>query len=235
MAYRHPSPAQHELRTSFNAIVETGVVYFWRPEHTSEAPPPWLDPQTPSEFYRAAFRAHEMQAASEALHWARAAKALARAYWHEAKIAYFKGRTQDLPSLGQALNDEYRLHERLETTRALIERNQKRITPLQPPATPPSSSASPSSAQSSPLPPERPEDHLEDWLQKTHACALRQLEILEKFAPEREHELLHAEHLKCATEYARCTDELIEVHLAKQSASRGQPSGETRGVGTTAA
>ncbi|NDC39796.1 MAG: hypothetical protein EBZ48_17480, partial [Proteobacteria bacterium] len=209
------TPAEHEIRSTFNSIVESGLVYFWDRRRPEETPSSWVTPELPTQFYQAAFRSYEAKDSSRALHWARAAKALARAYWHEAKIAYFKSRVEDLPSLKQALNDEYHLHEKIDSARNLIEVNQRKREKII--ASLPSALASQRSGESTQSVgttpnPALPEESLGHWIEMIHLCALAQLEVLEKLIPSQLHELLHAEHLKCASEYGRCTQELLIVH-----------------------
>jgi hypothetical protein len=110
-----PDNAEHELRKAYNCIIESGVNYTFTPLQTLE-----FSPQEAIQTYEQAFQFYRQGKRLTAERWARAAKHLARAFWHEAKIAYLEPRLEDLPYLKGAQDDEYHLHERLDSTAELL-------------------------------------------------------------------------------------------------------------------
>ena len=115
-AMHGPDNAEHELRKAYNCIIESGVTYS-SPELNSHLE---ICPQEATETYQQAFEFFKEGKKLTAERWARAAKHLARAFWHEAKIAYLEPRTEDLPYLQGAQDDEYHLHERVDSTAELL-------------------------------------------------------------------------------------------------------------------
>ncbi|NBU20263.1 hypothetical protein EBS43_02440, partial [bacterium] len=101
-----PDNAEHELRKAYNCIIESGVNYTFTPLQTLE-----FSPQEAIQTYEQAFQFYRQGKRLTAERWARAAKHLARAFWHEAKIAYLEPRLEDLPYLKGEQDDEYHLHE----------------------------------------------------------------------------------------------------------------------------
>lgn len=126
--------------------------------------------------------------------WARASKHLARAFWHETIIDYLEPRTDELPYLEGAKKDEYGQSGHSDTTSDLLD------------------------AVISELPPglnEMPPDMV--------FYSSRGKKLLENLKlPQYQHELLRAEALKSAYEYARvleCMKLAYEAEARHQTAA----------------
>lgn len=122
--FHGPENAEYELRKAYNVVIETGVTHFF-----GERPKiPGVNPEEVVTIYKRAFNAYRRDERLAAERWARTAKHLARAFWHEAKIAYLEPRVGELPFLSGA-REEYNLHdgEREDTTEDLL--NSVELTP----------------------------------------------------------------------------------------------------------
>jgi len=118
-----PENAEHELKKAYNLVIETGVTHFWDRRGIVG-----VGADEVVSIYKTAFRAYRDDDKLSAERWARAAKHLARACWHEAKIAYLEPRVTELPFLDNAL-EEYRLHDYSDTTSDLLESLADHIPP----------------------------------------------------------------------------------------------------------
>jgi hypothetical protein len=118
--YHGPDNAEHELRKAYNSVIEHEVTY--GAAGAIRRSVAGVDADEVGEFYRRAFRRHRDGDRLAAERWARATKHLARAFWHEAKVAYFDEHASELPYLeGAIASEEYGLHERLDTTVDLLD------------------------------------------------------------------------------------------------------------------
>ncbi|MCM2321658.1 MAG: hypothetical protein NDJ90_00170 [Oligoflexia bacterium] len=186
--YSHgPDNAEHELKKAYNCVIESNTTYRERTE-VSEA-----NPQEVEAVYRQAFRAYRKGDRLAAERWARTAKHLARALWHEAKIAYLEPRGAALPYLEGASAEEYNLHEHSDTTEDLLN----------------------SVADHVPSPMTEMPEQMTRFLNRGR----EHLEALRK--PEYRHELLRAERIKAAHEYGRvleCMALAYEAEAGKKAA-----------------
>jgi hypothetical protein len=108
-----PDNAATELKRAYNSVVEAGVTHLWN--HTLDSP---IQARHVVALYQRAmtdYRTNTPESRLRAERWARAAKHLADALWHEAKIAYLRDRTAELPYLSDA-EAEYHLHDETEDT-----------------------------------------------------------------------------------------------------------------------
>jgi hypothetical protein len=113
--YHGPENAGHELRIAYNCVIECNVTYAdGRRSITG------VNPDETIAIYKRAFNAFRGNDLLAAERWARSAKHLARAFWHEAKIAYLESHPTALPFLEGARPDEYNLHEHSDTSSDLI-------------------------------------------------------------------------------------------------------------------
>ncbi len=119
-----PENAEHEIRKAYNCVIETGVTYFWNQKAI-----PGVHADEVISQYKKAFDCYRNGNRLAAERWARTAKHLARAAWHEAKISYLEPRVADLPFLRGAQEDEYHLHERANTTADLLNSVSDQIPP----------------------------------------------------------------------------------------------------------
>jgi len=165
--------ADREIRVAYNAIVETGAIYFW-----DRRPPQGVHPDELLTIYRRAFRFHRDGFELAAERWARTAKHLARALWHEAKIAYIEPRSSELPFLEQATADELDLHVHSDTTLDMLNSLEGHIPPGL--------------------------DDVPEQMRRYLSRARKHLGMLdtEGYA----HELLRAERIKAAYEYGRTVE-----------------------------
>ena len=181
-----PDHAEHELRKAYNCIIEAGVTYT-----LCERNLPEINPAEATETYRNAFQLYQTGKRLAAERWARAAKHLARAFWHEAKIAYLEPRLEQIPYLTGALDEEYHLHEREDSTVDLLTSLQDRLPQVTP---------------SQLLP-----------MKKYLTRARHHLEKLSSSS----HELLRAERIKVAYEYSRVIECLSLGYEAEASPQEG--------------
>lgn len=110
-----PENAEHELKKAYNCVVECGVTYTRNGRQIDG-----VNPEELVNIYRHAYQAYRDGNKLAAERWARTAKHLSRAFWHEAKINYLQGHGTDLPFLENA-KEEYNLHERSDTTADLLD------------------------------------------------------------------------------------------------------------------
>lgn len=168
-----PDNAEHELRKAYNCVIEAGVTHFWDRRSI-----PSVQAHEVISMYKYAYTVFRKGDRLAAERWARTAKHLARAFWHEAKIAYLEPRTSELPFLTGALPEEYHLHEHSDTTADLLESVANH--------TPPGMKEMP--------------EAMRHYLTRgrRHLQSLRDLQ-----EPNNQHELLRAERIKAAHEYGR--------------------------------
>jgi hypothetical protein len=171
-----PENADHELRKAYNSVIDVGMQYFWNQKTI-----PGVTPDEAFQIYRHAFHCHEKGLKLAAERWARVAKHLSRALFHEAKIAYLQPRLHDLPYLKGASAEDFELRSHSDTTADLLD----------------------SLAQD--LPPgfeEMPED-----MKRYVGRGRKHLEFLDPHIQGAEtHELLRAERIKAAHEYGRVVE-----------------------------
>lgn len=183
-----PDNAEPELRRAYNAVIEASTMMLWE---RGEIPGTRREDLT--EIYKHAFKAYRRGDRLAAERWARSAKHLARALWHEAKIAYLEPRTSELPYLEGATPEEYDLHQRSDTTQDLLDSVANHVpTGL---------------------------DETPETMKRFLGRARKHLEILEK--PDQKHELLRAERIKAAYEYGRlleCMALAYEAETGKKAA-----------------
>ncbi|HLE00224.1 MAG TPA: hypothetical protein VJB59_08195 [Bdellovibrionota bacterium] len=184
-----PENAEHEIRKAFNTTIEAAVTYFW-----DRRPVPGVNPEKVIDLYKRSFQAYRKDDRLSAERWARTAKHLARAFWHEAKIAYLEPRANDLPYLRGASAEEYHLSERSDTTADLLNSVADHV--------PPGLSAMP--------------ENMQKYLARgrEHIAALGA-------EASNQHELVRAEHIKAAHEYGRvleCLSLAYEAEAAKTAA-----------------
>lgn len=111
-----PENAQHELRKAYNCVVETGTVHFWDRKAI-----PGVNPDEVVTLYKQAFQANRKGDRLTAERWARTAKHLSRAFWHEAKLAYLEPRVDEIPFLEGAETNEYFMNDHSDTAEDLLE------------------------------------------------------------------------------------------------------------------
>jgi hypothetical protein len=168
--YPHgPENAEHEIKKAFNCVIETGVVHFWK-----RHPIPGVNPNEVTDMYRRSFDAYRNNDRLTGERWARTAKHLARAFWHEAKISYFEPRTTELPFLENAY-EEYNLYEHSDTTADLLDSVAGHIPPGL--------------------------KQMPEQMQHYLARGRKHLSLID--ADPNQHELLRAERIKAAHEYGR--------------------------------
>ncbi len=189
MEFHGPENAEHELKKAFNLVVEAGVTHFW-----DRRPIPGTAPHEVVELYRQAFDACRSGNRLQAERLARATKHLARALWHEAKLAYFEPRAGELPALEEA-REEYNLHETAEGSAELLESMTRAV---------------PHGMTEMP-------GNLKRYLMrgKRHLSALAG-------SPDA-HELVRAERIKAAHEYGRTLECLLLAHEATTGATGPGP------------
>jgi hypothetical protein len=171
-----PENADHELRKAYNAVIDTGMQFFWNQKTI-----PGVNADEVIAIYKHAYHSHQKGLKLAAERWARTAKHLSRAFFHEAKITYLGPRIADLPYLNGASAADFDLRSHSDTTADLLD----------------------SLAQD--LPPgfqEMPED-----MKRYISRGRKHLEFLDPSHPECEkHELLRAERIKAAHEYGRVVE-----------------------------
>jgi len=205
-----PTP-ESELRNAYNRVMESGLTYFW-----DRTPIPGVNPDDPIHWYRNAWNALESGDSTQAERWAQAARHGALALWHEAKIAWLSGSQRSLtPHLlvprHAEMDEEYHLHadETREETQKLLESISKKARHL-----PPSGGE---------LTPDvnrilkRAATHLSAPLQEVAPYSPPEPSPAQENPSEPPGvELLRAEHLKAAHEYALCLEGLIAIALPLQ-------------------
>ncbi|MBC7691091.1 MAG: hypothetical protein H7222_04930 [Methylotenera sp.] len=174
-----PHNADHELRKAYNCLIESSVTFSSVGTQIKE-----INPDEVQFMYKRAFTSHRKGHQLAAERWARSAKHLARAFWHEAKIHFLQNQSYDIPFLVGATAEEYNFRERLDTTVDLIQSVENHL---------------PAGKDSMP----------ENMIQYLN----RAKKFLEQ-APDIKHELLQAECIKAAHEYGRvieCLDLAYEA------------------------
>jgi hypothetical protein len=169
-SYPHgPDNAEHEIKKAYNCVIETGVTHFWDRKAI-----PGVNPDEAFTLYKRSFKALRDGDRLTAERWARTAKHLSRAFWHEAKIAYLAPRSAELPFLENA-REEYSLHEYSDTTADLLDSVADHIPPGL--------------------------DEMPPDMTRYLSRGRKHLQWLED--PNLKHELVRAEHIKAAHEYGR--------------------------------
>lgn len=181
-----PENAEHELKIAYNCTIDAGVIHFWDRKLI-----PGVNPYEVVTLYKRAFDAYRNQQRLPAERWARAAKHLARAFWHEAKTAYLEPRAQELPFLEKA-TEEYDLYRHSVSAQDLLDSISK--------APPPGMTAMP--------------EEMTRYLNR----ARKHLATLED--PTYVHELLRTERSKAAYEYGRTLECLALAYEAENSSNK---------------
>jgi hypothetical protein len=181
-----PQNADHELRKAYNAVVEASVAYAWKPENLA------VDPSELEDTYRRAFQRHREGDQLAAERWARTAKHLARALWHEAKLSFLEPRRSSLPYLEGATAAEYSLHESREGTIDLL----NSVAEHAPPGM----------------------DSMPEPMRRFLARARDHLARLEDATYK--HELLRAERIKAAHEYGRVLECMALAYEAEAARTK---------------
>jgi len=120
-----PASSTHELRKAYQSLVEAATCggkiqsQLLQP-HSAEATGP-IQFQEIEESYRRAFRHHQENDDLAAERWARTVKHMARAFWHECKIAYLGSTPAQFPYLRGASAAELDLREHSDTTEDLLD------------------------------------------------------------------------------------------------------------------
>ncbi len=156
--------AEQELRVAYKAVIENIVARYNAHEIIA--------------LYKNAFRYYRDGNKLAAERWARAVKHLARAFGHEANIAYLKAHANEIPFLTGATAEEYDLHEHSDTVQDLLNSVATHI-PVEPGETP-------------------------DLMRRYTRKSKEHLEALAR-SGER-HELLRTELIKTAYEYSRAVE-----------------------------
>lgn len=172
--HRHgPENAEHELRKAYSCVIDTGVTHFWDRRSI-----PGVNAHEAITLYRQAYGSLRNGDRLAAERWARTAKHLSRAFWHEAKIAYLEPRATELPSLEGATLEDYEAHVHSDTTCDLLNSLEEHVP--------------------------RGLAVMPEEMRRYLARARRHLEILQD--PEYKNELLRAERIKAAHEYGRVVE-----------------------------
>ena len=185
--FHGPENAEYELRKAYNCVIESGVTYL-----RDRKPIAGVNSDEVVAVYRRAFNSYRKGDRLAAERWARTAKHLARALWHEAKIAYLEPRSSELPFLGGATADEYNLHEHSDTTADLLNSVEDHV---------------PAGMN------EMPEE-----MQHYLARGRKHLGVLEQ--PNYDHELLRTEHIKAAHEYGRVLECMALAYEAENATKK---------------
>jgi hypothetical protein len=189
-----PENAALELKRAYNSVTEMCAVESNRPGSPNQQ-----SADSAIALYRRAmdnYRMHSPSGHLAAERWARAAKHLSEAIWHETKISYLRDRTAELPYLADAMSEYHLNHETEASASSLLEAYGER---------------------SHQRPQQSPADPLA-LLQRgqAHLAAL-------KDPAEPRHELLTAERIKAANQYGRA---LECVFLAMEAESDAVASEE---------
>ena len=184
-----PENAEHEIRKAYNTTIETGVTHFW--DHRAL---PGVDPNEVNALYKHAFQCFRKKNLLAAERWARTAKHLARAFWHEAKIAYLEPRSSDLPFLKGASDEDYNLKEHSDTTEDLLNSVANHI-------------------------PQGKKTEVQEEMERYLSRGRDHLTLPNH--PEYTHELLRVERIKAAHEYGRvleCMTLAVEAETVQKAA-----------------
>lgn len=179
-----PENAEHEIRVAYNCVIEAAVTHFW-----DRRAIPGVNPDEVFTLYKNSYQAYRKNHKLVAERWARAAKHLSRAFWHEAKLAYLEPRATELPYLEGAAPEEYHLHEHSDTTVDLLNSVADHVPPGMT---------------------EMPEE-----MRRYLSRARRHLEVLDE--ENYKHELLRAERIKAAHEYGRVLECLALAYEAEHA------------------
>lgn len=185
-----PENAEHEIKKAYNCVIESGTTWFWDRHRGS---PSGVQPDEVATLYKRAYKAFRNDDRLTAERWARTAKHLARAHWHEAKILYLEPRIADLPYLEGASAEEYNLHERSDTTEDLLNSVADHVPPGM--------------------------NEMPELMRRYLVRGRKHLDTLKN--PEYHHELLRAERTKAAHEYGRvleCMALAFEGEATKKAA-----------------
>lgn len=177
--------AEHEIRRAYNCAVESAVTWSLIGQQVSE-----INPDEVQNLYRKAWNFHRKEENLLAERWARTAQHLARAFWHEVKIAWLLKYPISLPYLEGATREELNLHEYSDTTEDLLNSLARHVPPGMN---------------------EMPED-MKHYL-------LRARKHLAEIGGST-HELLRAERIKAAHEYARVLECLALAWSAELKTSK---------------
>jgi hypothetical protein len=180
-----PENADVELRKAYNCVIETGVTHFW--DRRSN---PGVNAHEVVTTYKHAFKCHREGNLLAAERWARVAKHLARAIWHESKISYIEPRIAELPFIEGATEAEYNLHERPDTTSDLLDSVADHV--------PPGMQVMP------------------DEMRRYLVRGRKHLQYLAQ--PDYHNELLRAERIKAAHEYGRVLECMALAYEAEAPA-----------------
>jgi hypothetical protein len=185
-----PDNAEHEIRKAYRQIIEACAVCSGifhpldhappkpptsplLPEEKSERDAPFLNEMI--EIYIRSYQSYRKANRLAAERWARAAKHLAQALQHEAKIVYLEQNHQTLPYLAGAHDEEYGLFERSDTTADLLNSVATHVPPGL----------------------EKMPDQMKNYLSRAR------LHLKKRDTFTGNHELLQAERIQAAHEYGR--------------------------------
>lgn len=188
-----PENAEHEIRKAYNCVIDSGMILAGSRLPTS-IPASGARHEQVVLYYKHAYRCYRNGNKLAAERWARTAKHLARAFFHEAKIAYLEPRAVQLPFLEGAHEEDYHVQESPDTTADLLDSLAEHI---------------PADAEEVPR-------EMMRYLQRgrKHLAVLNQ--------PDYRHELLRVERVKAAHEYGRaieCMSLAYEVDKAQPAAA----------------
>jgi hypothetical protein len=173
--------ADHELRIAYNSTIETGLIHFWN-RHSI----PGVYPDEVITLYKHAFQLHRDNHILAAERWARSAKHLSRAMWHEAKIAYLESKAGELPFLPHSTAEEVGLNVHSDTTADLLDSLEEHVPPGL--------------------------DVMPEDMKRYLARARNHLRILN--SANYKHELLRSERIQAAYEYGRVIECLALAYEA---------------------
>jgi hypothetical protein len=177
-----PENADDELRKAYNSAITNGAIFFWDRKAI-----PGVNPDEVMTIYKHAFHCHRKGLKLAAERWARTAKHLARAFFHEAKIAYLEPRISELPFLEGATAEDFELTTHSSTTADLLDSVAEDL--------PPGFSTMP--------------ENMKRYL----ARGRKHLAALE--SSEKKHELVRAERINAAHEYGRVIEYLALAYEAE--------------------
>lgn len=183
MATHGPENAEHELRVAYNCTIDAGTIHFWDRRSI-----PGVHPDEILTMYKYAFQHNRKGNALACERWARTAKHLARALWHEAKIAYLEPRVAELPFLENASPEELKLFQHSDTASDLLDSVEGHVPPGMT---------------------EMPEE-----MKRYLSRARKHLELLKR--PDYTHELLRAERINAAWEYGRVLECMALAYEAEK-------------------
>jgi hypothetical protein len=179
-----PENAEHELRKAYNSAIENGVIHFWDRRaihgvHSDEV----------FSLYKRAMEAYRQGNRLVAERWARTTKHLARAFWHEAKIAYLEPRMRELPCMQGGQPEEFNCPQRSDTPEDLLNSSRRLI-----------------------------EDEGDPLLETMAVYQSQARKHLDSLRNPKENDLLHFERAEAAYEYARVVECMSLALEAERSA-----------------